>query len=179
MNARDVLYHLAAVGPCYTRQIAAALGLHRDTVTRVARCLSRRGLVFSVDGLHGITKAGRERVVEGFNPCELKGRAAASRGRTIRQRAWNVMRMMDTFSAADLLRCVCDGDGGGTEKKAEDNITRYCRALAHAGILGITARTGRYFLRDDTGPLSPAWNKVEKCVTDRNTGKIIQTGVWS
>ena len=40
-------------------------------------------------------------------------------------------------------------------------------------ILGRTARTGAYFLRSEanTGPLAPAYNRAEKCVTDRNTGK--------
>ena len=105
----------------------------------------------------------------GFIPCQRAGRNATSAGRTLRQRAWSVMRMADHFTVDNLMQTVCDGDEGN----AGDNLRNYCRALFRAGILGRTARTRAYFLRDEanTGPLAPAYNRAEKCVTDRNTGK--------
>ena len=77
--------------------------------------------------------------------------------------------MADHFTPDSLMQTICDGG----EKCAEDNLRAYCRALFRAGILGRTARTGAYFLRSEanTGPLAPAYNRAEKCVTDRNTGK--------
>ena len=79
--------------------------------------------------------------------------------------------MADKITVADLLRTLCDG----SERGADDNLKNYCRALYRAGILGKTARTGDYFLRDgaNTGPKAPSYNRVEKSVTDRNTGKIV------
>ena len=72
-------------------------------------------------------------------------------------------------NAAVLEKVRCDGDEGN----AGDNLCNYCRALFRANILGRTARTRAYFLRSEanTGPLAPAYNRAEKCVTDRNTGK--------
>ena len=77
--------------------------------------------------------------------------------------------MADHFTVDNLMQTVCDGDEGN----AGENLRNYCRALFRAGILGRTARTRAYFLRDEanTGPLAPAYNRAEKCVTDRNTGK--------
>ena len=78
--------------------------------------------------------------------------------------------MADHFTVDSLMQTICDGDEGN----AGDNLRNYCRALFRAGILGRTARTRAYFLQDEanTGPLAPAYNRAEKCVTDRNTGKI-------
>lgn len=77
--------------------------------------------------------------------------------------------MADHFTVDSLMQTICDGDEGN----AGDNLRNYCRALFRANILGRTARTRAYFLRSEanTGPLAPAYNRAEKCVTDRNTGK--------
>ena len=125
--------------------------------------------------MHGLTLAGKALLEQdGFIPCQRKGRAAGSAGRTLRQRAWTVMRMADHFSVDSLLQTVSDGD----ERNAENNLRNYCRALHRAGLLGRTARSGDYFLRRemDSGPLAPSYNRAEKCVTDRNTGRIFMLG---
>lgn len=171
-----VMHHLAEHGACYTRQLAAALGVTSDGVCTVCRCLRSYGLIHTTeDNMHGLTAAGQQWTqVGGFLPCQRAGRAATSEGRTLRQRAWSVMRMADKITVADLLRTLCDG----TERGAEDNLKNYCRALWRAGMLGKTARTGAYFLRPDanTGPKAPSYNRVEKTVTDRNTGKTVYIG---
>lgn len=168
---RNILERLADDGPQYTRQLAARLNLPCARVSELCRCLRHHKLVHSEDGMHGITRAGRERLAKGFLPCQRKGRAASSEGRTLRQRAWNMMRMRDHFSVDDLLTVLCDGE----EKGAEDNLRNYCRALHRAGILGVTGRSKAYYLRPEAnhGALAPAYNRAEKCVTDRNTGEII------
>lgn len=168
--AERIMTILATDGPQYTRQLAAALESQSECVRQVCVCLRRKKLVRSERGLHSLSKEGMALLQRGgFIPCQRKGRSATSAGRTLRQRAWSVMRMADHFTVDSLMQTVCDGDEGN----AEDNLKKYCQALHRAGILGRTARTRAYFLRSEanTGPLAPAYNRAEKCVTDRNTGK--------
>ncbi|MDE6735767.1 MAG: hypothetical protein K2J64_09910 [Desulfovibrio sp.] len=168
-----VLRHLAKYGPSYTRQIASALGVTSVGVWQVCKCLLSHGLLHTVEGrMHGLTAAGKELAKNGgWIPCQRAGRAATSRGRTLRQRAWNVLRMAEQTTVPDLLRVVCEGD----EERAEENLRNYCRALYLAGILGKTRRTGAYFLRCEanTGDKAPAYNRESKTVTDRNTGRTV------
>ncbi|WP_455552721.1 hypothetical protein [Desulfovibrio sp.] len=173
--AERIMTILATDGPQYTRQLAAALESQSECVRQVCVCLRRKKLVRSERGLHSLSKEGMALLQRGgFIPCQRKGRSATSAGRTLRQRAWSVMRMADHFTVDSLMQTVCDGDEGN----AGENLRNYCRALFRAGILGRTARTRAYFLRDEanTGPLAPAYNRAEKCVTDRNTGKTYPLG---
>ncbi|MDE5879554.1 MAG: hypothetical protein K2G99_05980 [Desulfovibrio sp.] len=167
-----VLRHLAENGPCYTRQLASTLGATAEGVLHVCHCLQRHGLLHTEAGMHGLTAAGMTAAKNGgWVPCQRAGRAATSRGRTLRQRAWNVLRMADQTTVPDLLRVVCEGG----EQGAEENLRNYCRALYLAGILGKTRRTGAYFLRREanTGDKAPAYNRESKTVTDRNTGRTV------
>lgn len=169
--AERIMNTLATDGPRYTRQMAATLEAANASISEVCFCLRKKGLIHSVEGLHGLTRAGRTLLENGgFIPCQRKGRSATSAGRTLRQRAWSIMRMTDHFTLNSLLHTICNGDEGN----AEDNLRQYCRALEKVGILGRTARTRAWFLRAEanTGPLAPACNRAEKCVTDRNTGKV-------
>lgn len=173
--SEKILRHLAEHGPCYTRQLAVALGARGESIARACRCLRRYNLVHSVESLHGLTAEGQRWVVTGgWVPCQRQGRAASSEGRTLRQKAWGVLRMADKTTVADLMRTICDGG----EKGAADNLRNYLSALYRAGMVGKTARTGAYFLRPEanTGPRAPAYNRVEKSVTDRNTGKTVHIG---
>lgn len=168
--AERILRELAAA-PLLTRQLAARLDARTPGVMAACRCLRHKGLIHTEDGMHGLTRTGKTLLeTGGFIPCQRAGRNATSAGRTLRQRAWSVMRMADHFTVDSLMQTICDGDEGN----AGDNLRNYCRALFRANILGRTARTRAYFLRDEanTGPLAPAYNRAEKCVTDRNTGKI-------
>lgn len=166
-----VLRHLAENGPCYTRQLASMLGATAEGVLQACHCLQRHGLLHTEAGMHGLTAAGIETAKGGWVPCQRVGRAASSNGRTLRQRAWNVLRMADQTTVPDLLRVVCEGG----EQGAEQNLRNYCRALYLAGILGKTRRTGAYFLRSEanTGAKAPAYNRESKTVTDRNTGRTV------
>lgn len=173
--AERIMQHLGAHGASYTRQLAAALDASAEGICRVCRCLRAHGLVRTDESLHMLTAAGRELLQQGgYVPCQRAGRAATSEGRTLRQRAWNVIRMADHASVPDLLRTITDGDEPG----AAENLRNYCTALYRAGILGKTARTGAYFLRVEanTGPKAPAYNRAAKTVTDRNTGVTVNLG---
>lgn len=147
MQLAERILRELTTAPLLTRQLAAKLDARTPGVMVACRCLRHKGLIHTENGLHALTRAGR----------------------TLRQRAWSVMRMADHFTVDSLMQTVCDGDEGN----AGENLRNYCRALFRAGILGRTARTRAYFLRDEanTGPLAPAYNRAEKCVTDRNTGK--------
>lgn len=170
MDTAAAIMQMLATGPKLTRQLATALNRQPESVCEPCRRLARHGLVHSVEGMHGLTGKGAKILESGLPlPCARKGHAARSNGGTLRQRAWNIMRMRDTFTVDDLLRSLCDG----SEKSAENNLANYCLALRRAGFLGVTARTGSYFLKTGHGPKAPAYNRGEKCVTDRNTGKTV------
>lgn len=170
MQLAERILRELTTAPLLTRQLAARLEVPASSIFRVCRCLRLKKLITTTDSLHGLTRTGLALIENAvFIPCQRKGRNATSAGRTLRQRAWSVMRMADHFTVDSLMQTVCDGDEGN----AGENLHNYCRALFRAGILGRTARTRAYFLRDEanTGPLAPAYNRAEKCVTDRNTGK--------
>lgn len=175
MQLAERIMRELAEGALLTRQLAARLDSRAQVILAACRCLRHKGLVHTIESMHGLTRAGKALLEQGgFIPCQRKGRAAGSAGRTLRQRAWTVMRMADHFSVDSLLQTVSDGD----ERNAENNLRNYCRALHRAGLLGRTARSGDYFLRRemDSGPLAPSYNRAEKCVTDRNTGRIFMLG---
>lgn len=153
-------------GPLFTRQIAAKLGLSSDWIRQVCACLREQDLIASVEGLHGLTKNGLAAIASGKFPC----REYDAKKGTLRQKAWNVMRIKDMFTVSDILETVCDG----SEKNAEGNIRQYCKALHRAGILKITQRTKSYFLPKGQGPLCPAYNRAGNYVLDRNTGEIFR-----
>lgn len=164
---RMILELLRAEGPMLTRQLAARLALTQPHIARVCRCLCKKGCISSVEGMHGLTEKGREAIAGGRYPC----RRAEAKG-SLRQKAWNVMRMRDSFSIEDLLLTVCNGE----EKDAKGNLTQFCAALHAAGILKRTRRTNAYFLPRGQGPLCPAYNRPKKYVVDRNTGEVFRLG---
>lgn len=165
---RLILELLQCEGPLFTRQIAAKLSMSPRHICNVCLCLREKEYLACVEGLHGLTRKGLEAVSSGRFPC----RAYDEKKGTLRQKAWNVMRMKDMFTVSDIMETVCDG----TEKNAEGNIRQYCKALQRAGILKITQRTKSYFLPKGQGPLCPAYNRAENYVLDRNTGEIFRLG---
>ncbi len=151
MQLAERILRELTTAPLLTRQLAAKLDARTSGVMVACRCLRHKGLIHTENGLHALTRAGKNLLADGgFIPCQRKGRNATSAGRTLRQRAWSVMRMADHFTVDSLMQTVCDGDEGN----AGENLRNYCRALFRAGILGRTARTRAYFLRSEanTGP---------------------------
>ncbi|WP_051349727.1 hypothetical protein [Megalodesulfovibrio gigas] len=60
----------------------------------------------------------------------------------------------------------------GTEKDAERQLRRYCKALEAAGYL-VPMRSGWLLPADrNTGPEAPAYNSQARTVTDPNTGDV-------
>ena len=162
--------------PMLTRQLVASLEIPRSSFCYACQRLQHFDLVTSpARGRYALTDTGR-RLLEAGGPFsyQRKGKGASSAGRTLRQRAWSVMRMADHFTVDSLLQVISDG-GSASE---EHNIRRYCGMLYRAGFLGKTARTRAYFLRQEanTGPLAPAYTDAVCCVTDRNTGKVYPLG---
>lgn len=169
-TAESVLRVLAEEGICLTRVLAAHVGKPAELILPSCRCLKRRGLIRSAEGVHELTDAGRALLAQGGKvPCGPgKGRAATSR-KSLRQKAWRAMQMMELFDVEDILSVVSDG----SEPYAENNLKAYCRALHRAGML-LRTRSGRYMVKVSArGPLAPSYNKVEWTVTDRNTGTVI------
>jgi len=99
---------------------------------------------------------------------------------TIRQRAWNVMRLPGSFTIPDLITIVViNGETG-----AADNLQKYCKTLATAGYLMILAdrakgtRPGsngfiRYRLIKDTGEIAPVIRPKTKTLYDHNLGEEV------
>lgn len=168
---RQILTLLDGKGALLTRQIAGETGYRIERVRGLCRCLAAHGLVHSEEGMHFITKEGRARLIGGFLPCQRQGRIR--RDGSLRQKAWALMRMRDSFTVDDILSSLCTGD----EKGAEENMRKFCRMLFEVGYLGRTRRSGAYFLKVNTGPLAPAFNNVLRHITDRNTGQTFRIGI--
>ena len=148
MQLAERIMRELAEGALLTRQLAARLDSRAQVILAACRCLRHKGLVHTIESMHGLTRAGKALLEQGgFIPCQRKGRAAGSAGRTLRQRAWTVMRMADHFSVDSLLQTVSDGD----ERNAENNLRNYCRALHRAGLLGV-ARTSLSLVYHDRYP---------------------------
>jgi hypothetical protein len=167
MTGNDILQVLADGKPRLTREIAAFLQVQTEAVGAAARCLKKKGLVCSSEGVHGITAAGLQVVKKGLGRTLCKGQAGQS-NQGLRHRAWQAMQMVSVFSVNDLL----DVTATGYEADAEANLKNYCKALFKAGML-IQTRSGKYFLREkDKGEHAPSYNRKAKTVTNRNTGEV-------
>lgn len=167
----SILRLLSCHGPMLTRQLIASVEKHPNTVTQACQVLREHALITTSKGQHSITAAGCKLLEAGGPfPYQRKGKASSNLRRSLRQRAWNIMRMVDHFTVSSLMQTICDGD----EAAAEYNLSTYCSILYRTGFLGKTKRTRAYFLKIEanTGPLSPSYNRITHTMTDRNTGKI-------
>lgn len=160
--------------------IAEALGLSHSQVSQASALLIARGLVERIDrGCFQLTDTGRAARDAGETiETGITGPTRALRrpGRTtIRQRAWNAMRIARSFTVPDITTAVArDGDGNVSE-----NLRRYVRALADAGYLtrSLRRRPGTapgsngypvYSLARDTGPVAPVVSQKSGGVHDFN-----------
>ncbi|GAB7082321.1 helix-turn-helix domain-containing protein [Megalodesulfovibrio paquesii] len=169
-----VLQHLASVpgvaGCATTAEVHAAVGYAANSVRRALRTLRERGLVTSLEGLHELTAKGRAWIDAGLEITSgpRPGQAQSRHAQTLRAKAWRALRLKGKCSLDDLLMLVADG----TEKDAEKQLRRYCRALEAAGYL-VPMRSGWLLPADrNTGPEAPAYNSKTRTVTDPNTGDV-------
>lgn len=169
---------LLAGGPKLTRDVAAGLGIALSGARDVCKRLAGRGLVESVAGVHGITKAGRaalaggEQVVSGPG----KGGCAERDKHSVRAKAWRALRIRQKADLDTLLPLVLPPAASPEqERNTRRDLTGYLAALAAAGILTPLPQRGgaqRWLLTGDAGPCAPAWNKAGHTVTDPNTGEV-------
>lgn len=169
---------LLAGGPKFTREVASALGVSTDSAKGTCKSLAARGLMQTVEGLHGITTAGVQALEGGEHLVSgpAKGGCAERDKGSTRAKAWRVLRIHRKVAVEDLLPFVLAAEATKEdEAKARYNLDRYLRALTAAGYLHALPRRGgpaRWLLVRDTGPCAPAWNKAQRTVTDPNTGEI-------
>lgn len=161
-------------------EIAGQLGLSNGQVSQAAAHLISRGFVDRIDrGCFQLTDAGRAARDAGVRiETGVTGPTRAARRpkrTTLRQRAWNAMRILRTFTVPDIVTAIALAGDGAPEK----SVRSYFRALAEAGYL---AKSGRrrpgtapgsngypvYSLRRDTGPVAPVISQVAPVIHDFN-----------
>ena len=127
MQLAERILRELTTAPLLTRQLAAKLDARTPGVMVACRCLRHKGLIHTENGLHALTRAGKNLLADGgFIPCQRKGRNATSAGRTLRQRAWSVMRSRITRSIREnpIRNWFCLLD----RWKIGQTREQYCRA---------------------------------------------------
>lgn len=163
--------------------LAGALEIARDQVGQAAALLIRRGLLERVEtGCFRLTDAGRTAVRKGeVVATGVTGpRRALKRPPrvSLRQRAWNAMKILRSFTVPGLMTAAANASDGD----AEENLRRYCAKLRQAGYLRLAPRRepgtapgsngfAIYTLVRDTGPLAPVVSPQRGAVHDFNTGE--------
>jgi hypothetical protein len=171
---------LLSGGAKLTRDIAEALGVAKDTARDICKRLAARGLTESVQGVHNITKAGREALAGGTEVVSGpgKGGCAERYKGSVRAKAWRALRIRRKVDVDMLLPLVLPSNASPTqERNTRLDLTNYLRALTAAGYLALLPQRApgvgrRWLLINDSGPCAPAWNKAGHTVTDANTGEV-------
>ena len=180
-----ILNHLGD-GSCQTiDQLHEVLTLNRRQISDGARQLVMRELLDRVEtGCYRLTQAGIEAIARGDRITSgpvgpLKTPARRPRRDTLRQRAWNAMRMSVTFTIGDLAIAAARDD-----LNPESNIQRYLQFLRNSGyVVELPTRQRgthltsngfkRFRLLKDTGPIAPMWKTHKQALWDYNLGKLI------
>ncbi|EFO32468.1 conserved hypothetical protein [Roseibium sp. TrichSKD4] len=178
------LLNALADGSCRTMdELDGCVDLTRRQISDGAGSLIMRGLLERVEvGCYRLTPNGQQAAMEGriissgpYRPD--RGRCRAAQPNTLRQRAWNAMRMSGAFTIGDLVMAAACG----VEKDPEGNLRRYLKALVNAGYLvelPVRAASSkltsngfkRFRLVRDTGPVAPVWRHRSKGLFDHNLG---------
>ena len=173
----EILGQLAG-GPKLTRDLIDALGMTKTGVRDACKRLAARGLMQSVEGLHGITEAGSLALAGGAEVVSgpAKGGCVERYKGSLRAKAWRGFRIRRKAGVDDLLPLVLGPDATPeAEANARTSLDRYLTALVKSGhLVELPHRGGpaRWVLTNDTGPCAPAWNKAQRTVTDTNTGEV-------
>lgn len=163
-------------------EMAAHMGIERKRASQAACRLIRRGLVERLErGSYQLSEAGRTMLTSDdvlkFGQISANRRRAPSLG-SLRQRAWNAMRLTRKFTLADIVTLAANELDGNPEH----NLHRYFRALTLAGFLAElptrspgTALTSngykRWLLVRDSGETAPTVQVRAGIVVDHNTGE--------
>lgn len=165
--------------------LAEQLELERKQVGCAAAELVRKGYVerrepgcfaLSLEG-RSFMAAGRKFTTGPNGPLQVD-RGPTKARLTIRQRAWNVMRIRGKFSVPDLQIAAVDGDDAAVQV----TLRRFCRQLVKAGVLVQLAKKergtalsspgfNRYMLVKDLGPMVPSYRRGSRVLFDHNAQK--------
>ena len=164
--ATDILTAIANPGACLTsREIAEMTGHSPVQIGTAAGRLISSGRVERVErGCYRLTVNGADLVGKPLPLGPRQGKHRSLRD-TFRQRAWNAMRIMGTFTAPDVLvRAARPSD-----RRAQINLGGFLRGLVRAGIIAETGRrtsaTAKvYRLKQDVGDRAPSVGKSGKAV---------------
>lgn len=178
------LLNALADGSCRTMdELDSCVDLTRRQISDGAGSLIMRGLLERVEvGCYQLTLKGRQAVADGVvirsgpirsDTCKCR----APWKRTLRQHAWNAMRMSGSFTIGELVVASATGKEGDPEA----NLGRYLRVLVRAGYVAElpvrapgTKPTSNGFKRfrliKDTGPSAPIWRNKTKDLFDYNLG---------
>lgn len=171
--------------PATIDELAEASAISRHETIKAAGYLINRGYLLRLEnGVFALTEKGAQAQADGveirsgpMGPDTGKGRKPFRE--TLRQRAWNAMRVMTVFSTAEIVAVACDDPS----EKDHANVRRYCRALTGAGFLmdmptraSGAAETSngfkRYRLFNDTGEIAPTYRNTKREVFDHNTREV-------
>ncbi|MGR3760921.1 MarR family transcriptional regulator [Roseobacteraceae bacterium NS-SX3] len=182
-----LLHHLDA-GCLTIEQISEELELSRKQISQAATGLIRKGLLeraeigcFRLTGEGAAAKARGEQI--SYGPKGPYSEVKKALPNTLRQRAWNVMRIRRKFAIPDLLVAAALGE----ERMAHDNLQKFCRALRAAGVLrqlpGKQRGTAlsspgyaRFALLNDLGPIAPSYRHSRKALFDHNAKEELPCG---
>jgi hypothetical protein len=187
VNTQTKVLYMVAVACVTVDAIAAFLERPRHKITSALTRLIARGLVDRrEEGCFAASEAGAIIVAHGaaVSNGAPDTRAAARRPMrgTLRQRAWNVMRIQRIFTIRGLAMVASRGNGD-----PEKNLQKWFLGLERAGYLdrmpqreatGVPGSNGlvRYRLKRDTGPASPVLSETHGCIRDPNTGEDMPCG---
>lgn len=158
--------------------------IHRREIVKAVGVLINRGYAERVAlGCYQLTEAGRksaklDEVMKSGPHGADTANARKPQQNSLRQRAWNAMRIPGSFSIPDLIIAADTGS-----KDAETNLQRYLKGLAAVGYvieLPIRQRGTRpgsngfklFRLLNDTGETAPVYRLKKGEVYDHNTQEI-------
>ncbi len=153
--------------------LAEATGIAVRGLQNACQLLIKHGFITrTAAGCHKITAAGRA-AVEAQAPIR-PGKHAPN---PLRQRAWELLRMLQKTSLQEL--CIAAAEGG--ERDIESALGKYVRALARAEYLvrlPVKGANGalRYRLARNTGPQAPVWDPINKVMRDPNNNEVHACG---
>lgn len=164
-------------------ELGGELGIQRHKISMAAGALIQKGLAERVEiGCYRLTSEGEQAVQSGLEitsgPKNPHARAKKPMRDTLRQRAWNVMRIQQSFTISDLVLASAHGP----EQNATNNLQRYCSALAKAGVLRKMKRRVlgtrpssngflRFQLLMDLGEIAPTIRTARGVLHDHNSDR--------
>lgn len=184
-NQNAVFALFSGEGALTIDQLTEGSPISRHETIKTVGYLLNRGYVDRLEtGVFALTEEGREAKANGVviksGPMGPDtGKSRKPQDGTIRQAAWQAMRIMTIFSINDLVAVVSDAPTPQQHK----NLRRYCWGLVQARLLmempnreagAAESSNGfkRYRLLEDTGSIAPTYRNVKAEVFDHNTQEV-------